>query len=136
MWRRRPEAVGGGGPGRGARGGGAVMDGARDARRGASGRRQIAVFVPVVAAAREAEVAPAAADGGHYEADGLVHQETIRDPQMASDEFTYEAAAIRHWLDDGNNWSPMTNLTLRSRDLIPNLALRSSIREYLEQQRQ
>ncbi|KAL6845345.1 hypothetical protein ACP4OV_024840 [Aristida adscensionis] len=70
MWRRRPEAVGGGSPGGGARGGDAVMDGVRDARRDAGGRRQIAVFVlaAAVAAAREAEVAPTAAGGGHYEA--------------------------------------------------------------------
>ncbi|KAL6851547.1 hypothetical protein ACP4OV_020480 [Aristida adscensionis] len=81
MWRRRPEAVGGGGPGRGARDGGAVMDGARDARRGAGSRRQIAVFVPArAAAAREAEVALAATGGGHYEAGGLVHQD--QDPGL------------------------------------------------------
>ncbi|KAL6909800.1 hypothetical protein ACP4OV_001459 [Aristida adscensionis] len=85
MWRRRPEAVGTGGPGRGARGGGAVMNGAWDARRGAGGRRQIAVFVPAAAAAattaaREAEVAPAAAGGGHYEAGGMVHQD--QDPGL------------------------------------------------------
>ncbi|KAL6871506.1 hypothetical protein ACP4OV_014335 [Aristida adscensionis] len=78
MW-RRPEAIDGGGPGGGARGGGAVMDGARDARRGTSGRRQIAMFVPA-AAAMEAEVAPAAAGGGHYEAGSLVHQD--QDPGL------------------------------------------------------
>ncbi|KAL6848743.1 hypothetical protein ACP4OV_021326 [Aristida adscensionis] len=80
MW-RRVEAVGGGGPGGAARSGCAVMDGTRDARRGAGSRRQIAVFVPAVAAAaREAEVAPAAAGGGHYEAGGLVHQD--QDPGL------------------------------------------------------
>ncbi|KAL6865031.1 hypothetical protein ACP4OV_016182 [Aristida adscensionis] len=81
MWRRRPEAVGGGGPGEGARSGGAVMDSTRDARRSLGGRRQIAMFVPAAAAAaREAEVAPAAAGGGHYEAGGLVHQD--QDPGL------------------------------------------------------
>ncbi|KAL6875637.1 hypothetical protein ACP4OV_013150 [Aristida adscensionis] len=81
MWRRRPEAVDGGGPGGGARGGCAVMDGTRDARRSAGGHRQIAVFVPAaVVAAREAEVAPAAAGGGYYEAGGLVHQD--QDPGL------------------------------------------------------
>ncbi|KAL6848919.1 hypothetical protein ACP4OV_021502 [Aristida adscensionis] len=89
MWRRTPEAVGGGGgPGGGAHGGGTVMDGARDARRGAGSRRQIVVFVPTAAVAtREAELAPAAAGGVHYEAggghneaDGLVHQD--QDPGL------------------------------------------------------
>ncbi|KAL6893528.1 hypothetical protein ACP4OV_007626 [Aristida adscensionis] len=76
MWRRSPEAVGGGGLGGGARGGGALMDGARDVRRGAARRRQIAVFVPAAApaAAREAEVALAAAGGGHYEGGSLVYR--------------------------------------------------------------
>ncbi|KAL6647968.1 hypothetical protein ACP70R_012192 [Stipagrostis hirtigluma subsp. patula] len=41
--------------------------------------------------------------------------EIMSDPQMASDGFTYEVEAIRHWLDDGNNRSPMTNLVLQSR---------------------
>ncbi|KAL6909630.1 hypothetical protein ACP4OV_001289 [Aristida adscensionis] len=80
MWRRRPEAVGGGGPGGGARGGGDVMDGAWDARRGAGGRQQIAVFVLAAVTAREAEVAPTAAGSGHYEAGGLVHQD--QDPGL------------------------------------------------------
>ncbi|KAL6598208.1 hypothetical protein ACP70R_046373 [Stipagrostis hirtigluma subsp. patula] len=63
-------------------------------------------------------------------------KEIMTDPQVASDGFTYEAEAIRQWLDDGNNRSPMTNLVLPNRDLIPNHALRSSIQEYLQQQQQ
>jgi hypothetical protein len=58
----------------------------------------------------------------------------MNDPQMASDGFTYEAEAIRSWLDEGNNRSPMTNLTLPNRDLIPNQALRSLIQDYHQQQ--
>ncbi|VAH93605.1 unnamed protein product [Triticum turgidum subsp. durum] len=59
-------------------------------------------------------------------------QEIMNDPQMASDGFTYEAEAIRRWLDGGSNRSPMTNLALPNRVLIPNRALRSSIQEYLQ----
>ncbi|KAM3293693.1 hypothetical protein ACQJBY_036934 [Aegilops geniculata] len=59
-------------------------------------------------------------------------QEIMNDPQMASDGFTYEAEAIRRWLDGGSNRSPMTNLALPNRVLIPNHALRSSIQEYLQ----
>jgi hypothetical protein len=58
----------------------------------------------------------------------------MNDPQMESDAFTYEAVAIKSWLDDGNLRSPMTNLALPNRDLIPNRALRSSIQEHLQQQ--
>ncbi|XP_048569915.1 U-box domain-containing protein 57-like isoform X1 [Triticum urartu] len=59
-------------------------------------------------------------------------QEIMNDPQMASDGFTYEAEAIRRWLDGGSNRSPMTNLALPNRVLIPNRALRSSIQGYLQ----
>jgi hypothetical protein len=60
----------------------------------------------------------------------------MNDPQMASDGFTYEAKAIKRWLDNGNLRSPMTNLALPNRDLIPNRALRSLIQEHLQQQGQ
>lgn len=63
-------------------------------------------------------------------------KEIMKDPQMASDGFTYEAEAIRRWLDGGNIRSPMTNLALPNCDLIPNRSLRSSIQVYLQQQRQ
>ncbi|KAM0826803.1 hypothetical protein ACQ4PT_068622 [Festuca glaucescens] len=63
-------------------------------------------------------------------------KEIMNDPQMASDGFTYEAEAIKRWLDDGNLRSPMTNLALPNHDLIPNRALRSSIQEHLQQQQQ
>ncbi|RCV44292.1 hypothetical protein SETIT_9G361500v2 [Setaria italica] len=63
-------------------------------------------------------------------------QEIMNDPQVAADGFTYEAEGIRHWLDEGNNRSPMTNMALPNQDLIPNRALRSWIQEYLQQQKQ
>ncbi|KAF0921919.1 hypothetical protein E2562_020528 [Oryza meyeriana var. granulata] len=62
--------------------------------------------------------------------------EIMKDPQVASDGFTYEAEAIRRWFGSRNNRSPMTNLALPNLNLIPNRALRSSIHEYLRQQQQ
>uniref|UniRef100_A0A0D9XM56 RING-type E3 ubiquitin transferase n=1 Tax=Leersia perrieri TaxID=77586 RepID=A0A0D9XM56_9ORYZ len=62
-----------------------------------------------------------------------ISQVIMRDPQMAADGFTYEADAIRDWLDKGLDRSPVTNQTLANRDTIPNIALRSAIHEYLKQ---
>lgn len=59
----------------------------------------------------------------------------MNDPHIAADGFTYEAEAIKGWLDSGHDTSPMTNLTLEHRELIPNRALRSAILEW-QQQRQ
>lgn len=63
-----------------------------------------------------------------------IFQEIMRDPHVAADGFTYEAEAIRGWLECGNKTSPMTNLNLTSCELIPNHALRSAIQEWLQQQ--
>ncbi|KAL6656519.1 hypothetical protein ACP70R_007345 [Stipagrostis hirtigluma subsp. patula] len=59
-------------------------------------------------------------------------QDVMRDPLIAADGFTYEAEAIREWLDSGHRTSPMTNLELHHRDLLPNHALRSAIQEWLQ----
>nr|CAB3450618.1 unnamed protein product [Digitaria exilis] len=64
-----------------------------------------------------------------------IFQEVMTDPHMAADGFTYEAEAIRGWLH-GANTSPMTNLTLANRKLIPNKALRSAILEWRQHQHQ
>uniref|UniRef100_A0A0E0GAV4 RING-type E3 ubiquitin transferase n=1 Tax=Oryza nivara TaxID=4536 RepID=A0A0E0GAV4_ORYNI len=64
-----------------------------------------------------------------------IFQEEMNDPHIAADGFTYEAEAIKGWLDSGHDTSPMTNLTLEHRELIPNRALRSAILEW-QQQRQ
>jgi hypothetical protein len=61
-----------------------------------------------------------------------VLQDVMRDPLIAADGFTYEAEAIREWLDSGHRTSPMTNLELSHRDLLPNHALRSAIQEWLQ----
>lgn len=57
----------------------------------------------------------------------------MRDPHIAADGFTYEADALRYWLDSGHDTSPVTNRSLSNRDTIPNHALRSAIQEYLRQ---
>ncbi|WVZ63210.1 hypothetical protein U9M48_012859 [Paspalum notatum var. saurae] len=59
-------------------------------------------------------------------------QDVMRDPLIAADGFTYEAEAIREWLDSSHRTSPMTNLELPHRDLLPNHALRSAIQEWLQ----
>ncbi|KAK8497482.1 hypothetical protein V6N12_018000 [Hibiscus sabdariffa] len=58
--------------------------------------------------------------------------EVMRDPRLAADGFTYEAEAVRGWLDSGHDTSPMTNDKLAHCNLVPNLALRSAIQEWLQ----
>ncbi|KAK4379260.1 hypothetical protein RND71_001122 [Anisodus tanguticus] len=62
-----------------------------------------------------------------------VNEETMQDPVVAADGFTYEAEALRGWLDSGHETSPMTNLTLSHKNLVPNRALRSAVQEWLQQ---
>ncbi|KAM0890436.1 hypothetical protein ACQ4PT_027065 [Festuca glaucescens] len=59
-------------------------------------------------------------------------QDVMREPLIAADGFTYEAEAIREWIDSGHQTSPMTNLELLHHDLLPNHALRSAIQEWLQ----
>ncbi|XP_010544733.1 PREDICTED: U-box domain-containing protein 37 isoform X2 [Tarenaya hassleriana] len=59
-------------------------------------------------------------------------KEIMEDPQVAADGFTYEAEAIRQWLERGHDTSPMTNTRLPHTGLVPNLALRSAIQEWLQ----
>uniref|UniRef100_A0A2C9WRN7 RING-type E3 ubiquitin transferase n=3 Tax=Manihot esculenta TaxID=3983 RepID=A0A2C9WRN7_MANES len=63
-----------------------------------------------------------------------IFQEVMQDPHVAADGFTYEAEALRGWLDSGHETSPMTNLKLAHTNLVPNHALRSAIQEWLQQQ--
>lgn len=60
----------------------------------------------------------------------LILQEPMRDPHVAADGFTYEADAIRTWLDRGNDASPVTGQPLAHRELAPNLALGAVIQDY------
>lgn len=62
-----------------------------------------------------------------------IFQEVMQDPHVAADGFTYEAEALKGWLDSGHDTSPMTNLKLAHCNLVPNHALRSAIQEWLQQ---
>ncbi|XP_050236594.1 U-box domain-containing protein 33-like isoform X2 [Mercurialis annua] len=57
-------------------------------------------------------------------------QEVMQDPQIAADGFTYEAEALKGWLESGHDTSPMTNLQLDHCHLIPNRSLHSAIQEW------
>ncbi|THG13642.1 hypothetical protein TEA_024714 [Camellia sinensis var. sinensis] len=58
-------------------------------------------------------------------------QEIMHDPQVAADGFTYEGDALRGWLENGRETSPMTNLRLDHLHLTPNHALRLAIQDWL-----
>lgn len=62
---------------------------------------------------------------------GFLLQEIMHDPQIAADGFTYEGDAIREWLENGHDTSPMTNLELNHLLLTPNHALRLAIHDWL-----
>lgn len=57
-------------------------------------------------------------------------QEIMRDPLVAADGYTYEAVALRKWLESSHHTSPMTNLKLEHYDLVPNHSLRTAIQQY------
>lgn len=59
-----------------------------------------------------------------------IFQEVMEDPYIAADGFTYEADAIKGWLNSGHKTSPMTNLMLDHCDLLPNHALSYAIQEW------
>ena len=59
-------------------------------------------------------------------------KEVFRDPVVLSDGFTYERAAIQHWLDLGNRRSPMTNVELASTELVPNMVIKQALSEILK----
>ncbi|KAI5067997.1 hypothetical protein GOP47_0016342 [Adiantum capillus-veneris] len=60
-----------------------------------------------------------------------ISQEIMESPHMAADGFTYEHDAVKAWLQ-GHDTSPMTNLTLSHKNLIPNHTLRATIKEWYE----
>jgi len=57
----------------------------------------------------------------------------MQDPVIAADGHTYEREAIEQWLMN-HSTSPKTNLPLTSSNLIPNIALRNTIRDMLAKQ--
>ncbi|XP_022738777.1 U-box domain-containing protein 32 [Durio zibethinus] len=62
-----------------------------------------------------------------------IFQDVMKDPLIAADGFTYEADAIRGWLESGHDRSPMTNLKLEHCNLVPNYALYQAIQEWQQQ---
>lgn len=54
----------------------------------------------------------------------------MRDPHVAADGYTYEAEALRKWLESGHDTSPTTKLKLEHHRLVPNHSLRSAIQEW------
>lgn len=58
-------------------------------------------------------------------------QEIMHDPLVAADGFTYEGDALRGWLRNGHETSPMTNLKLSHLNLTPNYALKLAIQDWL-----
>ncbi|XP_057454645.1 U-box domain-containing protein 33-like isoform X2 [Lotus japonicus] len=59
-------------------------------------------------------------------------QEVMRDPHVAADGFTYEAEAIRGWLESGHDTSPRTSSKLTHYNLVSNHALRYAIQDWLQ----
>uniref|UniRef100_A0ACD5XWC9 Uncharacterized protein n=1 Tax=Avena sativa TaxID=4498 RepID=A0ACD5XWC9_AVESA len=74
----------------------------------------------------------AAAPPGHFLCPIL--QEVMVDPCVAADGYTYDRKAIEMWLSMKGK-SPMTNLRLQSRSLIPNHSLRSAIMDWRSRSR-
>lgn len=56
-------------------------------------------------------------------------KDVMNDPCAAADGYTYDRKAIETWIE-GNDTSPMTNLPLPSKSLIPNYTLLSAIMEW------
>lgn len=59
-----------------------------------------------------------------------ITHERLRDPVVAADGYTYERVAIESWLSR-NSTSPLTNLELEDKVLIPNLTLAQAMRAVL-----
>ncbi|KAJ3681891.1 hypothetical protein LUZ60_014464 [Juncus effusus] len=76
---------------------------------------------------KEAAVSVVVGPPGHFICPIL--QEVMEDPYVASDGYTYEKKAIELWLSM-NDKSPMTNLKLPNKNLIPNHSLRSGISDW------
>jgi hypothetical protein len=62
-------------------------------------------------------------------------QDIMMDPVIAADGQTYERAQIVQWLRRKQT-SPLTNLPLSDRGLIPNDSLRAAIKEWKEYRRE
>ncbi|CAL0315073.1 unnamed protein product [Lupinus luteus] len=58
--------------------------------------------------------------------------EIMSNPHVAADGFTYEAEAIKGWLESGHDTSPMTNSKLPHSNIVPNRAIHSAIQDWLQ----
>ena len=58
----------------------------------------------------------------------------MEDPVVTKDGYSYERSAITSWLKT-HNTSPLTNLVLADKSLVPNLALRRAIQDFVKVQR-
>ena len=61
--------------------------------------------------------------------------EIMKDPVIDNEGISYEREAIEEWLRRGNTRSPCTKKTLQLSDLRPNIALRKSIEEWQQENR-
>ena len=78
---------------------------------------------PYSTSSRFSAAAPVLAEPGEHVCP--ITQQPFVDPVITADGHTYERLAIELWLQD-HDTSPMTGLSLPSKALIPNLALRTS----------
>lgn len=60
-----------------------------------------------------------------------ITQEIFVDPVMADDGNTYERAAIESWLLK-HDTSPLTNVKLNSKYLVPNLTVKKLVDEFIK----
>ena len=60
-----------------------------------------------------------------------ITQELMVDPIMCADGHSYDRRSIEEWLKSHDS-SPVTNMRLPDRNIVPNHALRNSIQEWLE----
>ncbi|XP_051998028.1 WD repeat, SAM and U-box domain-containing protein 1-like [Xyrauchen texanus] len=59
-----------------------------------------------------------------------ITRETMKDPVMAADGYSYEREAIESWINTSNRSSPMTNLPLQTNTLTPNRTLKMAIQRW------
>jgi len=59
-----------------------------------------------------------------------ISQEVMREPVVTADGQTYERCNIEEWFRRGYVTSPLTNLSLPSKELVPNLALQQAVADF------
>ena len=62
-----------------------------------------------------------------------ITQDTMKDPVICEDGISYERVSIQEWFLS-HNTSPVTRQIIHSTNLIPNIALRNTIQDYLKQE--